>query len=50
MTKKRGKKERKEEKLKKMVQKDVQIAMRFQNRTKIPLPVRGPLGHAPRGL
>jgi len=32
MTKKRGKKERKEEKLKKMMQKDVQFAVCFQNR------------------
>jgi len=32
MTKKRGKKERKDEKLKKMMQKDVQNALCFQNR------------------
>jgi len=32
MTKKRGKKERNEEKLKKMMQKDVQFAVCFQNR------------------
>ena len=40
MTKKRGKKERKEEKLKKMTQKDVQNALCFQNRAIMP---RGPL-------
>jgi len=33
MTKKRGKKEKKEEKLKKMMQKDVLFAMCFKNRT-----------------
>jgi len=37
MTKKRGKKERNEEKLKKMMQKVVQFAVCFQNRTNIPL-------------
>jgi len=40
MTKKRGKKERKDEKLKKMMQKDVLWAVCFQNRAKMP---RGPL-------
>ena len=40
MTKKRGKKEKNEEKLKKMMQKDVLFAMCFQNRAKMP---RGPL-------
>jgi len=40
MTKKRGKKERKEEKLKKMMQKDVHFEVCFQNRGKMP---RGPL-------
>jgi len=33
MTKKRGKKERNDEKLKKMLQKDVQFDVCFQNRT-----------------
>jgi len=32
MTKKRGKKEKNEEKMKKMMQKDVQFAVCFQNR------------------
>jgi len=41
MTKKRGKKERKDEKLKKMMQKVVQFTMCFQNRAKIPLKRRG---------
>jgi len=41
MTKKSGKKEKKEEKLKKMMQKDVLFAMCFQNRTKSPLKRRG---------
>ena len=36
MTKKRGKKEKNEEKLKKKMQKDVQIALCFQNRAKMP--------------
>jgi len=40
MTKKRGKKERNEEKLKKMMQKDMLWAVCLQNRAKIP---RGPL-------
>jgi len=33
MTKKKGEKERNEEKMKKMMQKDVQFAVCFQNRT-----------------
>ena len=46
----KGEAEKKDEKLKKMMQKDVQFAVCFQNRAKILIPVRGPLGQAPRRL